>query len=114
MAKRGALSKVEKYYIEGNADVPVAELAEALDRSENIIQKHLDTIQPKTEKKKATKKPKKERESQMFKVMGRHERQGEKVATVMTKAASELADATRPKRLMTKKMLESIHKPFKK
>ena len=45
--------------------------------------------------------------------MGRKKRGDEKVATVMTRAASEMADDTRPKRVLNKKLQKSIHKPFK-
>lgn len=112
MAKRGALSKVEKYYIEGNVDLPVEEIAAELDRTVNSVQKHMDTVsgaKPKAEPAKT--KTKKAKETQMMKVMGRHERNGQKVATVMTKAASELSDAQRPKRVMNKKIQDAIHKP---
>lgn len=114
MVKRGALSKVEKYYIEGNATLPVEDIAKELDRSTNIISKHLDVmgVEPPAEPTQATVEPVEE-EGQMFQVMGRHERKGEKVATVMTSAASELADATRSKRGMNKKLQEAIHIPFK-
>lgn len=115
MVKRGKLSKIEKYYIEGNTDLPVEEVAAELDRSVNAVQKHMDTISIEADPEPTQEQPstKTDRdETQMFKVMGRHERAGEKVATVMTKAASELSDATRPKRIMTKKLQEAIHKPF--
>jgi predicted ArsR family transcriptional regulator len=113
MVKRGALSKVEKFYIEGHADLTVEDIAEELDRSVNIVQKHLDTVeQPKpkktTTKKKAKKQPK---DTQFQTLMGRHDRKGEKVATVMTRSASELADAQRPNRIANKKIQDAIHKP---
>jgi hypothetical protein len=43
--------------------------------------------------------------------MGRHKRGDAHVATIMTKAASEMSDATRPARLTSKKLQAAIHKP---
>lgn len=112
MAKRGALSGVEKFYIEGHTDLPVEDIAAALDRTPNAVKKYLESIgkeaQPKPTQ---TQQPAKKEETGIWKLMGRHERNGEKVATVMTKSASEHADATRPARLMTKKVQDAIHKP---
>jgi hypothetical protein len=113
MSKRGALSKVEKFYIEGNADLSVAELAVTLDRTENAIQKHLDTL-PETQPEQAAevKESKtKSAETRFLQNMGRHERNGQKVATVMTRNASEEADRTRPQRMTNKKIQGAIHKP---
>jgi len=112
MVKRGKLSKVEQFYIEGHADLSAEDLATELDRSINIVQKHLDTM-PEPTKTTEQPKPDTEEEPRMFQVMGRHERAGEKVATVMTQSASQFADETRPKRTMNKKLQEAIHKPFK-
>lgn len=109
MAKRGALSKVEKFFIEGHTDLPVEEVAAELDRTVNSVQKHLDSINTNSKPKKKTKKESKDTQFQTL--MGRHERQGQKVATVMTRSASELADDQRPKRLVNKKIQEAIHKP---
>lgn len=113
MAKRGALSKIEKYYIEGNASLPVEEIATELDRTVNAVQKHLVTLGVEPEPTKVVETDVVE-DTQMMKVMGRHERNGEKVATVMTKAASELSDAQRPTRTMNKKLQAAIHKPRSK
>jgi hypothetical protein len=112
MVKRGALSKVEKFYIEGNRDLEVEAIASELDRSVNVVQKHLDTL-PKAKAKptKATKKAKATKDTQFQQAMGRHERAGQKVATVMTRSASELADESRPQRIANKKIQEAIHKP---
>jgi hypothetical protein len=109
MAKRGALSKVEKFYIEGNASLPVEDIAAELDRTVNAVQKHLDTLPeqpaPAPEPEPTTS------ETRFLQNMGRHERAGQKVATVMTKNASEEADRTRPQRTVNKKIQEAIHKP---
>jgi hypothetical protein len=111
MVKRGALSNVEKFFIEGNAELPVEDIAKELDRSVKIVQKHLNSVDTKP-------KPKPEPEpvnpeSRFLQNMGRHERAGEKVATVMTKSASEEADRTRPQRLVNRKLQDAIHKPRK-
>ena len=115
MVKRGPLNKVEKYFIEGNTDLPVEDLAAELDRSEAMIKKHLSTVTTVEEPQPAqSPPPKREKQSQFFKQMGRHRRngKGKPVATVMTKAASELADAQRKKRKLNKKLESAIHKPY--
>jgi len=110
MAKRGALSKIEKFFIEGNVDLPVEEIATELDRTVNAVQKHLDSID--ISPKPVEPVPVKEDDTHMMKVMGRHQRAGKPVAAVMTKAASELSDAQRPRMVMNKKMQDAIHKPM--
>jgi len=112
MVKRGALSKLEKYYLEGNASLPIEDLAKELDRSEGIIGKFLGTIESPTVEP-APVEPV-ETEPKMLKAMGRHTRNGQKVATVMTPGASKLADDTRPQRVMNKKLQQAIHKPMDK
>ena len=111
MAKRGQLTKVEKHYIEGNVNLPIEDLAKDLDRTVNIIQKYINTL----DLPKETPKPKitqvKKQDPKMLALMGRKKRGDENVATVMTPAASELADATRHQRLGGKKIQEAIHKP---
>jgi len=42
MTKRGRLSKEEKSYIEDNLDDGVEDIASSLDRSEAVVQKHID------------------------------------------------------------------------
>jgi len=113
MVKRGKLSSIEKFYIEGNANLPVDDIATELDRSVNIVQKHLDAVTTKPAKKTKVKKKaqKQPKDPQFQQLMGRKERKGEKVATVMTRSASELADDQRPKRLLNKKVQSAIHKP---
>jgi hypothetical protein len=111
MVKQGKLSKQEQFYIEQNPEKKtIHELAKELDRSPKIVAKHYtetteSVIETTTEV--AEVKP----ESPMFKLMGRKERSGQHVATIMTKAASELSDATRPARLTSKKLQAAIHKP---
>lgn len=112
MAKSGKLSAAEQYYIETNPHgKTVHELAAELDRSPKTVAKYYETkavIEVTPEQKAEIANP----ESPMFKLMGRHIRGDKHVATVMTQAASELADATRPARLTEKgKLKDAIHKP---
>jgi len=111
MAKRGALSKVEKFYIEGNRSLPAEDIATELDRTTNAVQKYLDTLPAETEGQPPAPNAGKKSETRFLQNMGRHERNGQKVATVMTKNASEEADRTRPQRVANKKLQEAIHKP---
>jgi len=115
MVKTGALTKVEKFYIENNFDkMTINELSKELDRSIKIVGKYVTTVQGELKENPPPEKTTEEikNEAQMFQLMGRHERKGQHVATVMTKAASELADATRPGRIQSKKLQESIHRPI--
>jgi hypothetical protein len=111
MVKQGKLSKQEQFYIEQNPEKKtICELAKELDRSPKVIAKHYtEATEPVAEATAAVTETK--AESPMFKLMGRKERSGQHVATIMTKAASELSDATRPARLTSKKLQAAIHKP---
>lgn len=109
MVKAGRLNKVEKFFIDNNTELSTEELAEALDRNVHVVEKYQKDNPP---VKKNEPEPVKN-EPEILKAMGRHVRNGEKVATVMTRTASELSDATRPKRTMNKKTQEAIFKPFK-
>ena len=111
MTKKGVLTKYEKFYIEQNPDnLTIHELAKELDRNPNTVGKYV-TKKVQTEVTTEPEPPPKP-ESPMFQLMGRHKRNKQNVATVMTKAASELADATRPERLKNKnKMENAIHRP---
>ena len=93
--KKGPLSKVEKYYIENNSKSDIADLAKDLDRSEIIISKHLNNI------KKETKTPD---SSNLY------ARDSNKVATIMTEAASMAADESRKNTSAPKRYNEVIHK----
>ena len=112
MAKAGKLTSAEQYYIETNPhSKTIHELATELDRSPKTVAKYYETkavIEVTPEEKAQIVNP----ESPMFQLMGRHKRNDQNVATVMTKAASELADATRPNRVANKgKLKDAIHKP---
>ena len=85
--KTRRLNKVEKFYIENNTDKSVEDLAKDLNRSEAVINKyvnekggsgHLDSVQ--------------DEKSTVGELMGHKENRG---VTIMTPAASELADETR-------------------
>ena len=114
MAKAGKLTKSELFYIQSNPDnMTIHELAKELDRTPSLVAKYyVEKAESFPEEPSAPPAPIANSEAAMFKLMGRHERKGKHVATVMTSAASELADATRSGRLVDKnKMKNSIHKP---
>ena len=115
MVKSGKLTAAELYYIKHNPDgKTIHELAAALDRNPKTIAKYYE-IDKDNEKPQTTAPAKPEdHESPMFKLMGRHKRNNQNVATVMTQAASELADETRTARLKEKdKFSKAIHKPIR-
>ena len=90
--KRGKLNKVELFYIDNNADKSVADLAKDLNRSEASIKKHTQVQDDK---------------SNIGQLMGHKEDRG---VTIMTPAASEVADETRASRIgMSKKHQDAIH-----
>jgi hypothetical protein len=113
--KKGQLTKYEKFYIQENPDnLTIHELAKELDRTPTIVGKYFMKQQQQTEDTQEPEPQTKKPEAEMFKLMGRHKRNNQNVATVMTKSASELADATRPERIATKNKLSSaIHKPIR-
>ena len=96
--KRGKLNKVELFYIDNNADKSVADLAKDLNRSEALIKNrahsgHIDKVQ--------------DDKSNIGQLMGHKEDRG---VTIMTPAASEVADETRASRIgMSKKHQDAIH-----
>ena len=112
MAKSGNLTKQEKFYIQQNPDsLTIHQLAKQLDRSPETVAKHYNQpTKPTDTTKEAVEKESKK--TQMFELMGRHKRGGQNVATVMTPAASELADATRPERIKNQKIQKAIHRPI--
>ena len=117
MVKKGSLTKQEVFYIEQNPEKKtIHELAKELDRSPKLVAKHyVQPVMTPIEESVATPTATTtttHAESPMFQLMGRKQRSGKNVATVMTKAASELADATRPSRIANKKMQSAIHKPM--
>ena len=93
--KKGPLSKAEKYYIENNAEAEVSALAKDLDRSESSVTKHLKTV----------KKPTDGPDSSNL-----YARDSNKVATIMTEAASMAADESRKNTSTPKRYKGIIHK----
>ena len=98
--KKGKLSKVELFYIDNNADKSVADLAKDLNRTESSVEKHihadtgnLDNVQ--------------DDKSNIGDLMGHKEDRG---VTIMTPAASEVADGTRQGRVnQSKRHQNAIH-----
>ena len=93
--KKGPLSKAEKYYIENNTESELSGLAKDLDRSEAAVSKHLKTIKKNTEIPDSS---------------NLYARDSNKVATIMTEAASMAADESRKNTSTPKKYKGIIHK----
>lgn len=93
---RKKLTEVEQFYVENNPDgLSVKELAKKFNVTEKLI-KEVSAAAPKTEPKQSVKDPVDRKESSIgMKLIGRHKRNGQSVATVMTKSASELGDSSR-------------------
>jgi len=111
MAKSGNLTKQEMYYVKQNPEnLTIEELAKELDRTPKTVAKHYIPLEQKQEEEKQEEEQKPE--PAMFKLMGLHKRGKQNVATVMTKAASELADNMRSSQIGgSKKIKSAIHKP---
>lgn len=80
MTKKGPLSKAEKFYLTHHSENDIGGLCKDLDRAKSSVKKFLDTL-PTKEKK----------ESLLYQQFGRND----KGSTVMTQAASEMADGKR-------------------
>lgn len=94
---RKKLTEVEQFYVENNPDgLSVKELAKKFNVTEKLIKEVSAAAAPKTEPKPSVKDPVEKKESAIgMKLIGRHKRNGQSVATVMTKSASELGDSSR-------------------
>jgi len=98
--KTGKITKIEKFYIENNLEKTVEDLATDLNRSVSFVKKHskvdtgsVDEVQ--------------DEKSKIGDLMGHKEGRG---VTIMTPAASEVADATRSNRVnVSKKHQNAIH-----
>lgn len=127
MGKRGRLTEIEWFFIKHNLDgLTVEEIAEKLDRTIPTVEKAIDTIREankeiaeEVSESKAESQPKPQPEittakknGPVLNLMGRHTVNDVKVATVMTQAASELADSTRPTSSQSQKLKNAIHKPL--
>lgn len=95
MTKRGRLSKEEKSYIEDNLGDGVEDIASSLDRSEAVVQKHIDetTVQE----------PNGSGEIKAGDLMARNEKYG---AVVMTEGASMAGDESKISRIKDKEEKE--------
>ena len=93
--KKGPLSKAEKYYIENNSETKVSALAKDLDRSELAISKHLQTVK---------------KDSDIPDSSNLYARDSNKVATIMTEAASMAADESRKSASTPRRYKGVIHK----
>lgn len=112
MVKTGKLTEAEKFYIEQNPKgLTIKELSDEMDRSLRIVGKYYKEAEQVKESIPEKTAEEVKNESQMFKLMGRKKRNEQHVATVMTPAASEFADATRSSRSMNKKLSSAIHRP---
>jgi len=98
--KTGKITKVEKFYIENNSSLDAADLAKDLNRSVAFVKKHVkktDTGHVDTTQEQKT-------ASELF---GHKEDRG---VTIMTPAASEVADETRSSRVnITQRHKNAIH-----
>ena len=99
--KTGRITKVEQFYLDNNSDLGVSDLAKDLNRSVSFVKKHtkktdtghVDTAQ--------------EKKTSMDELFGHKEGRG---VTVMTPAASEVADDTRSSRVnQSKRHQNAIH-----
>tara|TARA_R110002020_G_scaffold271671_5_gene486868 strand:- start:995 stop:1321 length:327 start_codon:yes stop_codon:yes gene_type:complete len=98
--KTGKITKVEKFYIENNPDLDASDLAKDLNRSVAFVKKHVkkvDTGHVDTTQEERT-------ANELF---GHKEDRG---VTIMTPAASEVADETRQGRInQSKRHQNAIH-----
>ena len=93
--KKGPLSKAEKYYIENNTKSEISVLAKDLDRSESSISKYLESIK---------------KDTHVIDSSGLYARDANKVATIMTEAASMAADESRKNSPAPERYKGVIHK----
>ena len=98
--KTGKITKVEQFYLDNNSSLDVGDLAKDLNRSVSFVKKHakktdtghVDTAQEK---------------KSMGELFGHKEDRG---VTIMTPAASEVADETRQGRInQSKRHKNAIH-----
>lgn len=91
--KTGKITKVEKFYIENNPNDSLEDVAKDLNRSVDFVKKHSVADQ--------------DERSDIGDLMGHKEGRG---VTIMTSAASEVADATRSSRIkINQKHKNAIH-----
>lgn len=110
--KTGRITKVEKCYLENNTESTAEELAKDLNRSVSFIKKHSKDIVKKQDTGHVD--TAKEKDTHMSDLFGHKEDRG---VTIMTPAASEVADETRRIRVnQSHRHQNAIHiiKPEKK
>jgi len=92
--KKGPLSKKEKNYISRNyTKKEPSEIAEKLDRSENVVNKYINKITEETPEPAAESPPEEEKkEPQVHDVSNMFARNRERGVTVMTEAAASASD----------------------
>ena len=98
--KTGKITKIEKFYIENNPNLDAGDLAKDLNRSVTFVKKHIkkaDTSHVDTAQEEKT----------INELFGHKEDRG---VTIMTPAASEVADETRQSRInQSKRHQNAIH-----
>lgn len=106
MKNQGPLTKVEKFYIEGNTEKGAKQLAEDLNRSVQSVRHYIEDIQepvPEQPKPTGSTAPTKKSDGRDF--FGRH-----KGSVISTVVASERCEDIKKKHKKNKR--NDIHKPF--
>jgi hypothetical protein len=101
--KTGRLTKIEKFYIANNLDKDLETLSKDLNRTKASVKKHVESLQDTGHT--TTTRDNEETQS-VSDLMGRKEDRG---VTIMTQAASQVADSTRGNRLNVAGNQDSIH-----
>lgn len=114
------LEKVDRqsdFYIRSNPDkLTIEELAEATGLTEVVVERIVEDEKVKVEKEQkrlaaSSKEKKKRPESPFSQALGRKERKGQYVATVMTKSAAQIADEARKSSAKLKNDTRFLHNP---
>ena len=92
MTKKGPLTKIEKFYIEHNAELGKKALSKELNRTQKSVQSHIDNVKPSTEHSTESKS-----DSAPTTRAGALMARNEKGSTTMTEAASQVGDESRGK-----------------
>ena len=87
MTKKSPLTKVEKFYIEHNAELGKKALSEELNRTQKSVQSHIDSVKPKSGHSVESKS-----DSASTTRAGVLMARNEKGSTTMTEAASQAGD----------------------
>jgi hypothetical protein len=92
MTKKSPLTKVEKFYIEHNAELGKKALSEELNRTQKSVQSHIDSVKPKSRHSVESKS-----DSAPTTRTGVLMARNEKGSTTMTEAASQASDESKGK-----------------